>query len=214
MVRNNILNLRIREQFLFTDEEMNPRQTADREEVLNVFTPLAHSIVSKILEAGDCYLEIAERYPIARQESTFTSSFLHGLIIEKLSQIETVRLTQPTKRNSIVEIGSYKVWVKKLDERGLPWINETKSSVKRINQKVEGEDNLPILILGYQLSQLEHISQITLLYIEGDQHLWAPINLGDIAATSHIDSMTNIPSEGLDVHVKLGKERSRKKQNL
>ena len=82
MVRNNILNLRIREQFLFTDEEMNPRQTADREEVLNVFTPLAHSIVSKILEAGDCYLEIAERYPIARQESTFTSSFLHGLIIE------------------------------------------------------------------------------------------------------------------------------------
>lgn len=214
MVRNSILNLRNREQFLFTDEEMNPRQNADREEVLRVFTPLTHNIVSKILEAGDCYLEIAEKYPIARQESTFPSSLLHGLIIEKLSEIETVRLTQPTKRNSIIEIGSYKVWVKKLDERGMPWINETKSSVKRITQKAEGEDDLPLLILGYQLSQMERISQISLLYIKGDQHLWSPINLGDIAATSHIESITNTSPEGLDVHVKPGKERSRKKKDL
>lgn len=123
-------------------------------------------------------------------------------------------MTQPTKRNSIIEIGSYKVWVKKLDERGMPWINETKSSVKRITQKAEGEDDLPLLILGYQLSQVERISQISLSYIKGDRHLWSPINLGDIAATSHIESMTYTSPEGLDVHVKPGKERSRKKKNL
>jgi hypothetical protein len=126
---------------------MNPRQNADRDEVLTAFTPMANILVTKILEAGDCYLDIADNHPIARQESTFPSSTLHGLIIEKLSEIEGVRLTKPSKRNTIIELGSYKVWVKKLDERGLPWVNDTKSSVKRINQKAEGEDVMPVLYL-------------------------------------------------------------------
>jgi len=193
MTGNNILNLRNREQYLFSDEEMNPRQNADREEVLGVFTPLATDIVMKILEAGDCYLGIADNHPVARQEHTFPSSVLHGLIIEYLSQINGVSRYPFCSRNSILEIGAYKVWVKKLDGRGMPWVNETKSSVKRVNQKAEGEDDMPVLILGYQLNQLEHISQIQLIYIEGDQHIWAPIDLGDIAATNQIN-MTPTPA--------------------
>ena len=214
MTRNNIMNLRNLDRFLFSDEEMNPRQNAVRDEVLTAFTPMASSLVTKIIEAGDNYLEFAENHPVARQESTFPSSTLHGLIIEKLSEIEGIRLTKPSKRNTIIEIGSYKVWVKKLDERGLPWVNDTKSSVKRINQKAEGEDVMPVLILGYQLNQIEHISQVTLSYMEGDQHLWAPIDLGDMAANNQIAAMTVPSTEEPVVGVKPGKQRGKEKAAL
>ena len=94
MTRNNISQLRNRSLFLFTDEEMNPRQDANREEVLSFFTPLANNIVAKILEAGDCYLQYAEGHAIARRENTFCASNMHGLIIEHLSQLEGVRIVQ------------------------------------------------------------------------------------------------------------------------
>ena len=104
--------------------------------------------------------------------------------------------------------------LKKLDERGLPWVNDTKSSVKRINQKAEGEDVMPVLILGYQLNQIEHISQVTLSYMEGDQHLWAPIDLGDMAATNQIAAMTVPATEEPVVGVKPGKQRDKEKAAL
>lgn len=193
MIRNDISQLRNRSLFLFTDEEMNPRQDANRDEVLKVFTPLANNLVAKILEAGNCYLQYAEGHAVARRENTFCASNMHGLIIEHLSQVEGVRITQISKGNSILEIGSYKVWIKKLDNNGMSWVNITKSSTKRIYQKAEGEDTLPMLILGYQLDEIERVSHICILYLEGDQHLWAPIDIGDIAASNQI-SMTKISS--------------------
>lgn len=212
MVRNNIHNLRNLQGSLFRDEEMNPRQNADRDEVLNTFGPMADCIVAKMLEAGDCYLAIAEQHPVARQEHTFPSSTLHGLIIEYLTQIDGVRRSLISKRNSFLEIGPYKVWVKKLDERNLPWVNNTKSSVKRLNQRADGEDVLPVLILGYQLDQSERISKIQLIYIEGDQQLWAPIDLGDMAATSQVMPMVVPVADEPEVKVKPGKKRS--KENI
>lgn len=193
MIRNDISQLRNSSLFLFTDEEMNPRQDANRDEVLRVFTPLANNLVAKILEAGNCYLQYAEGHAVARRENTFCASNMHGLIIEHLSQVEGVRTTQISKGNSILEIGSYKVWIKKLDNNGMPWVNITKSSTKRIYQKAEGKDTLPMLILGYQLDEIERVSHICILYLEGDQHLWAPIDIGDIAASNQI-SMTKISS--------------------
>lgn len=209
MFRNNIHNLRNLQGFLFSDEEINPRQNADRDEVLNTFGPMADCIVAKMLEAGDCYLAIAEQHPVARQEHTFPSSTLHGLIIEYLTQIEGVRRSLISKRNSFLEIGLYKVWVKKLDERNLPWVNDTKSSVKRVNQKADGEDVMPVLILGYQLDQTERISKIRLIYIEGNQHLWAPIDLGDMVATHQVMPMAVPAADEPEIKVKPGKKRTR-----
>lgn len=209
MIKNDIHNLRNLQGFLFSDEEMNPRQNADRDEVVNTFGPIADSIVAKILEAGDCYLTIAEQHPVARQEHTFPSSTLHGLIIEYLTQIEGVRRSLISKRNSFLEIGLYKVWVKKLDERNLPWVNDTKSSVKRVNQKADGDDFMPVLILGYQVDKMERISKIQLIYIEGNQHLWAPIDLGDMVATNQVMHMTALAADGPVIKVKPGKKRAR-----
>lgn len=206
---NNILNLRNLQLNLFSDEEMNPRQDADRDEVLSVFTPLANDIVMKILEAGNCYLNFATYHPVARQENTFSSSILHGLIIEYLTQIDGVSHCVFYKRNSIIEIGSYKVWVKKLDENGLPCVNATKSSFKRVNQKAEGDDIMPVLILGYQLDQLEKISQIQLIYIEGSQHLWSPIDLGDMVATNQAIPLALSVTDEPEVKVKQGKKKNR-----
>ena len=162
MTRNSISLLRNRSLFLFTDEEMNPRQDANRDEVLSFFTPLANNIVAKI---------------------------------------------QICKGNSILEIGSYKVWIKKLDDNGMPWVNITKSSTKRIYQKAEGEDTLPMLILGYQLDEVERVSHIYILYLEGDQHLWAPIDIGDIAASNQISMITNTSGDEPIVTVKPEKQR-------
>ena len=182
MIKNDIMNLKNRDLLLFSDEEMNPREIADRDEVLSAFCSLSNSIVTQILVAGDSYLEIADNHPVARQENTFPSSILHGFIIENLSKIPGIRLKKISKKSTIIEVGLYKVWVKKLDERGFPCVNETKSSVKRVYQKADGEDTMPVLILGYQLDQIERISRIQLIYIEGDRQIWAPIDLGDIAA--------------------------------
>lgn len=199
---------------LFSDEEMNTRLDADREEVLSVFAPMANNIVMKILEAGDCYLSFAADHPVARLEHTFPSSALHGLIIEYLSQIDGVNRCPFCTRNSILEVSTYKVWVKKLDENGLPWVNGTKSSVKRVNQKADGDDVMPVLILGYRLDQLERITNIQLIYIEGDQHIWAPIDLGDIAATNQIN-MTPIPApDEPKVTIKPRKQKAEEKTVL
>lgn len=113
MTRNNISQLRNRSLFLFSDEEMNPRQDANRGEVSKAFTPLANNLIAKILEAGDCYLQYADEHAVARRENTFCASNMHGLIIEYLSQVEGIRIVQISKGNSILEIGSYKVWIKK-----------------------------------------------------------------------------------------------------
>ena len=143
-------------------------------------------------------MQYAEGHAIARRENTFCTSNMHGLIIEHLSQLEGVRIAQISKRNSILEIGSYKVWIKKLDDNGMPWVNITKSSTKRIYQKAEGDDTLPMLILGYQLDEIERVSHIYILYLEGD-----------IAASNQILMTKNPSSDEPMVTVKPEKQRGK-----
>lgn len=196
---------------LFSDDEMNPRQNADRDDVRKIFSPIAEKIILKILEAGNTYMKIAEDHPVARQEHTFTSSTLHGLIIESLSQIKGVRVIKFNKKNSFLEVGSYKVWVKKLDDKGLPYINKTKSSINRAYQKAHNGDVLPLLILGFTLDNLDRISQIQLIYIKGDQYLWEPINLYDLLSSSEIIPITQPTTDKLNLEVKPEKKRDREK---
>lgn len=206
MIKNNIFDLN-NGSLLFSEEEMNPRLGADRDEVLSTFSPLCDDIVAKMFAAGNEYLEIAEIHPIARREHTFASSVLHGFFIEKLSQIPGVRSTKINKRNTVLEIGPYKVWIKKLDDSGMPWVNETLSSVKRVYQKAEGDDIMPILILGYRLDQIERISSIQLRYIKGDRQLWAPIDLGGMAAANQSVRLTEPDSDEPEVTVKPEKKK-------
>ena len=68
---------------------------------------------------------------------------------------------------------------------------------------------MPVLILGYHLDQIERISKIQLIYIEGDQHLWAPIDLGNIAVISQTMPITVSAADELEVKVKPEKKRNR-----
>lgn len=214
-IRNNIWNLKNKEYLLFSDEDLSPRQNAERDEVVKAFTPLASIIVSNILEADNEYLELANNFPIARRAHTFPSSVLHGFILNGLSNVEGVRLVKFRRRHYFLEVGSYKVWIKKLDNRGLPSVNRTKSSLKRINQKADGDDVMPMLILGFQLDYLERISKIQLMYMSGDQQLWAPIDLGDMAASKIIVPVTVAPADDeLDIKVKPGKKKGKKSVDL
>ncbi len=208
MIKNNIFDLS-GGPLLFREEEMNPRLNADRNDVLSTLAPLCDVIVAGMMEAGNEYLEYAAKHPVARRENTFVSSNLHGLMIEKLSKIPEIRVTRLHKRNSFLVIGPYKVWVKKLDDGGMPWVNDTMSSLKRVYQKADGDDIMPILILGYRLDQIERISSIQLIYIEGDRQLWAPIDLGSMAAANQSVRLTEPDSDELEVTVKPEKKRGK-----
>lgn len=185
-MENSINNLRNRMGFLFTEEEMFSRTSAERENVISTFAPIEADIVNGIMNAGNNYLQFAEKFPIARREHNFVTMVLHSLIIEELAKISGVTLDSIAKRpnNTVLHIGSYLVWLKKLDKDGKPSINRTKSSAKRINQKAEGDDTQPMLILGYKLDDLQRIVNISISYMEGDKHLWAPIDIGDRVANA------------------------------
>ena len=72
---------------------------------------------------------------------------------------------------------------------------------------------MPVLILGYQLDQIERISQILLIYLAGDHHIWAPIDLGDIASSNRVP-ITPASSEELIVTVKPDKKKGKEKISL
>lgn len=193
--------------FLFSDEEMGLRTNADREDVVSTFAGIEADIVNGIMNAGNKYLQYAEENPIARREHNFAMVNLHGLIIEELAKVQGVTLdSTPSARNTFLRIGSYLVWLKKLDEHGKPKINRTKSSAKRINQKAEGDDTQPMLILGYKLDDEQRIVHISISYMEGDKHLWPPIDIGNRVASS-TNLISNTSTEEAEVRI-----RSRKKK--
>ena len=66
-----------------------------------------------------------------------------------------------------------------------------------------------MLILGYQLDVIERVSHIYILYLKGDQHLWAPIDIGDIAASNHISLTASTTDDELIVTVKPEKQRGK-----
>ena len=171
MNKNNIRKLKSNMGYLFSEEEMLPRKNALRGEVVSIFEPIETDIVKAMLSAGDDYLLLADKNPIARREHNFVTTTLHGLMIEKLSKISGVTLDNMinSSRSTILRIGSYLVWLKKLDKDGKPNINKTKTSAKRINQKAEGDDTQPMLILGYKLDDLQRIYHIS--------HIWKVISI-------------------------------------
>lgn len=52
---------------LFSEDELSPRTDAERNEVLNAFSPNALTIINAILGAGDNYLTFADNHYFARQ---------------------------------------------------------------------------------------------------------------------------------------------------
>lgn len=198
----------------FTDEEMTPRQPADRGEVINAITPLANDIVEAVLNANNAYLGYAEHYPIARQQPRFCAENMHAQIIEWVGKINGVenRMMNEHSSDVIFQIGNYKLWVKKLDDSGLPNVNNTKSSQKRCHQKADGEDTLPMLVLGYQIDSMQRITSVTISCIKGDKHLWAPIDVIELTGAYNELPMvqTSASQESIDIHVKPNKKKRRK----
>lgn len=207
MIKNKKENLISKMGYLFSKEEMYPRESAIREEVINAISPLADDIVNGIIKANNSYLAFADTHAIARRQNNFVTTTLHGLIIEQLATISSVEIQQLNNSgNSILRIGKYLVWLKKLDDKGMPNINKTKSSTKRINQLVDGNDTTPLLILGYTLDDIQRINGISLSYLEGEKQLWAPIDIMQIISSKSV-AITSEADETVNVTVKPGKKR-------
>lgn len=199
---------------LFSEEEYLLRNTAEREAVKGTITPLAALILNKIEEAEYTYHQYACQHNLARQLNNFVSTNLTSLIIESLSHIEGITLCELSKGNIVLSVANYKIWVKKVDKKLMPKFNNTKASLKRMNQYVEGDDYTPMLILGYQLSDAQTIIGIFLEYLKGSEHLWTPIDVGDIGARQLKANDINIsPSqpENLEIRVKPSLKKGMKK---
>ena len=209
MVRTTVENMKPTMGLLFSEEEMCPRINAVREEVYNAFSIIADKIANAIVEANNDYLAFAENHSIARRQNNFVTTNLHGLIIEKMSNVPDVELKHMDgSGNVLLSYGKYQVWTKKLDEAGMPNINYTKSSVKRISQIVDGNDVAPMLILGYTLDELQRVSSIKLQYMQGTKHLWAPIDIVEMMTTGTTTTIESQAEDVVSVKVKPGKNRN------
>lgn len=198
---------------LFEDECM-PRNHVEREKVLSDIEPLCSLIVEAVMSAEDGYLSYAAEHPIGRQGKNFAPMNMTWLIVEKLLKIEGVTPTTSTLKYPNVVIQGHHIWIKKVDESLLPKVNATKASAKRSNQYCEDDENEPILILGYQLDSLQKVIGIHLEYLKGQEHLWAPINIGDIGArvlqqNSILFQTSSSTNNEVEVKVKKGKNRTK-----
>lgn len=163
-------------------EEFQPRHEADRKKVIELLKPHSDGLMNAILSADDKYQAFAADNVIARQQHSFAPSNLTALIVQEISKISGFALNNFSKGTPEIMFDDYKFWVKKIDEKFTPRFNQTKSSQSRVNQLTNDDDEKSILILGYQLNDLQRVSGVYLVYLRGEEMVWAPINLGDMAA--------------------------------
>ena len=197
--------------------ECLPRNHVEREKVLKDIEPLCPQIAKAVMKAEDGYQAYAAEHPIGRQGKNFAPMNMTWLIIEKLLQIEGIKATSSTFDYPNVEIQGHHVWVKKVDDSLLPKFNLTKASAKRSNQFCQDGENEPILILGYQLNSMQKVVGIHLEYLKGQEHLWSPINVGDIGAKylqKNSIFMQSNSSVSDEVEVKVQQEKKRAKKQI
>ena len=72
-----------------------------------------------------------------------------------------------------------------------------------------------MLILGYQLNDHQKIVGLHLLYLRGDEKIWAPINIGDLGAklleSINRPEMVVTPTQVEEVEIKVKTSRKRAK---
>lgn len=163
-------------------DDFQPRLEANREKVIELIKPQSTGLMNAILIAGDKYQNFANDNAIARQLNNFAPINLTALIVQEISLLDNFSLNNFTKGNPEIIFDDYKFWVKKIDQKFFPKVNNTKSSQSRVNQLSNTDDENAILILGYQLNDLQQITGVYLVYLRGEELVWAPINLGDMAA--------------------------------
>lgn len=192
-------------------EEFQPRHEADREKVVELIKPHSDGLMNAILTADDKYQAFAADNAIARQQHSFAPSNLTALIVQEISKISGFTLNNFSKGTPEIMFDDYKFWVKKIDEKFSPRFNQTKSSQSRANQLTNDDDEKSILILGYQLNDLQRVSGVYLVYLRGEEKIWTPINLGDMAAQIEEEAMpVNTQQEVAEIPmtVKKGKRAS------
>lgn len=206
----------IQQQLPFLEGECTPRNNAEREKVLTLVKPVAAEILKAVVCAETEFQIFAAQHALARQCNNFAPTNLSALIVEKLIEVKDVKPVILTKGNLAVELGNHIIWVKKVDSNLLPKYNATKSSAKRAYQYAnENEDANPVLILGYQLNDQQKIAGLHLLYLRGEEKIWAPINMGDLGAKA-LEEITQpqpiiAPTHVEEVEIKVKKSRKRSK---
>lgn len=163
--------------------DYQPRNEADRKEVLDFISPYAESIMVAILNAERKFQNYACENNIARQSNNFAAVNMTSLITQELANLSEFNINNFSRGNMEIIIGEYKFWVKKVDNNFQPRFNSTKSTISRVNQLSHYEDDQQaILIMGYQLTDHQRVSAVHLIYRRGTEMIWAPINVGDLAA--------------------------------
>ncbi len=181
------------------DQTLSPRQIADSVECIEVFKSISGEIYKKIVEAQKDYDYFVVENPLPYSDPIFNASFLHRTILSKMLSIDGMTLYRNRSEAFLLKYCNYTIWVKKLDKGYSPKINKTNKSFCRYNQIADGDDDRPLLLLGYQLDGNGNLSQVYFVYRVGEELKWVVDICEMIANANQFAILTPQDSPALSV---------------
>lgn len=193
---------------LFSDWEMMPRKTITQstfEAELKDYSPL---IISAIEQGMKDLINFCIQHPHASRKRNVRPTNLNAFIMQQLAFVNGLNSGEikGNGRRSYVDIGSNRLFVKKIEHNLRPSNIPTKTVKMYQNQEtVNEEDDLPITYLGYQVDEgWTHIIGIYAVHLEGNKIKWYT-DIVSLANTSV--HLTNDTSQEAEVTIKVALKR-------
>ena len=163
--------------YLFSKEEMFPRETVLQTEFNAAFQPIAVRVMSAISSAGDCYNDFIKDHPfMERDNKGFPAFFWNCLIREQLSMLPEIEWdhTNGLSRRFYIKVGNAKLFPKKIDEK-YSTVNIETAIVQMYREQLTDDesDTDTVLILGYQFDETKRqIIDIVVVCRRGENIEW------------------------------------------
>lgn len=162
--------------FLFSNEEMFCRENVSQSEFEKLFRPFSDSVLNAIENAMAKFKVLREEHPKGEKSRNFKATTLNSFITEELMNEEMLKWGEITgrKQRVFIEIGKYRLFVKKVDKKLRPANLKTKTvEMYDAQMSEDNEDKIPVLYLGYQLDKnWNNIIDVSIVCRKGDAIEW------------------------------------------
>jgi len=189
---------------LFELNEILPRSIAVRDEVVDRLRPIANQISEKVIAAWDDYNNCVSLNSDANRDKKWKTLTYNVKLSNRLAEIPGFVIRNDFEETNLLDYGEYLIWVKKLDKKSRPIINNTKASKLRINQETDSNDLSPVLIMGFQFAKDGTVDNLSFSYFKGKDVLWR-IFLDELLANAVLpkESSLQIVSSGDEDFIKV-----------
>lgn len=162
--------------YLFSEDEMFPRENVDQVEFNNCLAPIVVSVKDAFAKASIDFERVISSIPFKVRNKAFIASLWNELILFRLMQIPEIEhdRLEGNRRRTYFKVGRSKVFVKKVDARYRTSNIET-GQVAELREQLSTNmvDRSPVLFMGYQLDETgRHITDISVICRKGDKLEW------------------------------------------